>query len=388
MSLACICLAVLGCDGLAFGAKAPGSHRHKGATVVSLEFDDATSDQMAGVRLAAGNGMNVTLFVPSGLVGTPGFLAAEDLRELEAQGNEIGGHTVDHKDLSLLSPADQQHQICDDQTALEAGGLKVTDFAYPSGNWTGETRGIVRTCGYESARDAGGLSSSEGVCFGACPPVESIPPADPFQTRTIFPVLSTTSLATIESYVTRAETLGGGWVQLIFHRVCDGCDLYSISEGTLAGFLTWLAARSAIGTRVETVRQVMNAPFRPRPIKVRGDAASSVRLRAAVRCPSTPVTAACTRDPRVRAPRLRVLRGAPLTLLTKSPATRVELQTTKHGRHGTRVVHRRAHRVGKAGFRWKLEPGTGSARTSTLVVTYRLGVASYRLRLRKHPTTG
>ncbi|MDX6615922.1 MAG: hypothetical protein QOD60_1013 [Solirubrobacterales bacterium] len=380
VGVACICLAVLGCDRLAFGARAPAPD-HNGATVVSLEFDDGTSDQMAGVRIAASHGMNVTLFAPSGLVGTPGFMAAEDLRRLEAQGNEVGGHTVDHKDLSQLSPADQQHQICDDRRALEAIGVKVTDFAYPFGNWTAETPGIVRACGYESARDDGGLSS-EGGCYGACPPVESIPPADPYETRTIYPVLSATSLSTIESYVTRAERRGGGWVQLIFHRVCDGCDSYSISEGTLAGFLAWLAPRSQIGTRVETVRQVIDTPFRPRPIVARAQTPRSLRLRAVLRCPSTPVTAPCIRDGRGRPPSLPVARGASLTLLAKSPATRVELQTPKSGRPGTRVEVHRAHRVGKAGCRWKVDAGAISAQTITLVVTYRLGVASYRLRLR------
>ena len=132
--LACIGVAVLGSDGLAFGAKKPGSHRHNGATVVSLEFDDATSDQLAAIRLANTYAMNVTLFVPSGLLGAPGFMDAGQLRELEAQGNEIAGHTVDHNDLSQLSPAEQRHQICDDRTALEAAGLKITDFAYPVGN--------------------------------------------------------------------------------------------------------------------------------------------------------------------------------------------------------------------------------------------------------------
>jgi peptidoglycan/xylan/chitin deacetylase (PgdA/CDA1 family) len=250
---------VLGYDGPALGAKAPESNRHNAATVVSLEFDDATGDQLAGIRLAAGHGMKVTLFAPSGLLGSAGFMDVDDLRGLQARGNEIAGHTVDHLDLSTLSPADQRHQICDDRAALEAAGLNVTDFAYPAGNWTAETRGILRACGYESARDDGGLRSQDG-CFGACPRVESIPPADLFQTRTIYPVLSTTSLSTIEGYVRRAEKRGGGWVQFIFHRVCDGCDPYSISASTMASFLAWLAARAPTGTRVKTVRQVINTP--------------------------------------------------------------------------------------------------------------------------------
>jgi hypothetical protein len=171
-------------------------------------------------------------------------------------------------------------------------------------------------------------------------------------------------------------------VQLVFHRVCDGCDLYSVSEGTLTGFLAWLSARSPIGTRVETVRQVINTPFRPGPIRVWGEAAGSLRLRAVIRCPSTPVTAACTRNPRVQPQTLHIPAGSPITLLAKSPATRVELQTTKNGGLGRRIAVERAHRIGKGGYRWRLDPGTISARTSTLAVTYRLGVASYRLRLR------
>ena len=84
--------------------------------------------------------------------------------------------------------------------------------------------------------------------------------ADRFQTRTIFPVLSTTSLATLESYVVRAERRGGGWVPLIFHHVCDDCDQYSIPAARLDRFLTWLATRSSMGTLVKTVRQVVNRP--------------------------------------------------------------------------------------------------------------------------------
>src|SRR4051794_27966950 len=99
VALACLCIAAPG-GNAALGAKKPGSHRHNGATVVSLEFDDATSDQIASIRLANTYAMNVTLFVPSGVLGAPGFMDAGQLRDLEAQGNEIAGHTVDHKDLA------------------------------------------------------------------------------------------------------------------------------------------------------------------------------------------------------------------------------------------------------------------------------------------------
>jgi polysaccharide deacetylase len=315
--------------------------------------------------------MGVTLFVPSGLLGDPSFLRSDQLLEMQAQGHEIAGHTVDHLDLSRLSPTDQTHQICDDRIALESAGFKVTDFAYPFGNWSDETRSFIRACGYESARDAGGLRSYGG-CSGACPPVESIPPADPYRTRTIFPVLADTGLSELERYVTRAEALGGGWVQFVFHHVCDGCDPNSVSASTLAGFMDWLAPRAAMGTQVKTVRQVIDTPFRAHPLTIEGGTAGRVRLRAAVSCPSTPVTAACVGDPRAGRPTLH-LRAGSIILVAKPRATRVELEAGR--------LHRRAHPIDKAGHRWRIEADEIGGHTGTFAVTYRLGVARYRFRV-------
>ena len=231
-------------------------------TIVSLEFDHATSDELPGIALAAGHGMRVTLFALSGRLGTPGYMTAGRLRALQRAGDEVGGHTIDHPDLSKLSPAAQRAEICGDRTTLRAGGLRVTDFAYPFGHFDAATPGIVRACGYESARGTGGLASPGG-CFGACPDVETVPPADPFDTRTVNSVLDTTTRGTLEHYVTRAERDRGGWVQIVFHHVCDRCDPYAVSLPTLGAFLDWLALRAARGTVVRTVRQVIEAPFRP-----------------------------------------------------------------------------------------------------------------------------
>ena len=52
-----------------------------------------------------------------------------------------------------------------------------------------------------------------------------------------------TPLAQVEGYVTNAEQHGGGWVPLVFHHVCDGCDSLSITPANLDAFMTWLAAR-------------------------------------------------------------------------------------------------------------------------------------------------
>jgi hypothetical protein len=59
---------------------------------------------------------------------------------------------------------------------------------------------------------------------------ETIPPADPFGTRTLADPRQGTTVATIEGYVTAAEQNGGGWVQLTFHHICSSCDAYSITR--------------------------------------------------------------------------------------------------------------------------------------------------------------
>jgi hypothetical protein len=46
-------------------------------------------------------------------------------------------------------------------------------------------------------------------------------------------------VATIEGYVISAEQNGGGWVQLTFHHICNGCDVYSIPVTTMQSLLDW-----------------------------------------------------------------------------------------------------------------------------------------------------
>jgi peptidoglycan/xylan/chitin deacetylase (PgdA/CDA1 family) len=338
-------------------------------TVVSLEFDHAFSDAAQGVALAASHGMPVTLFAMSGRVGLPGYMTYAQLLTLQGQGDEIGGHTIDHPDLATLPPAAQQHEICPDRAALEAAGLDVTDFAYPYGDFGAATPGILRACGYESARIAGGLGP-RGGCRRRCPAVETIAPRRVYATRTPSSIVDTDSLATLKGYVEAARRAGGGWLQLVFHHVCDRCDTYAVSEPTLAAFLSWLASRPAI--RVETVRQVIETPFRPGSIRVRSGPGRVVAVRAAARCPRAPGTARCAAVSGVR-PRV-VIAGAGSTLAIAAPSPICALRL--HLAHGSS----RALRAGET--RWRIHlPAHLSARTATLLARYPLGTARYRFLL-------
>jgi hypothetical protein len=155
------------------------------------------------------------------------------LKAFQADGQEIGGHTINHLDLTTLTPSQQEHEVCDDRTQLIAWGFNPTSFAYPFGAFNASAESVIKNCGYTSPDS----------------------------------IKSDTSLEQIEQYVTTAQQNGGGWIPFVFHHVCSGssCDLYSITPDTLSGFMEWLQTQASVGTVVETTGQVINPPRLIRP---------------------------------------------------------------------------------------------------------------------------
>src|ERR1700743_1426776 len=70
----------------------PGVARAQGepVTVVSLTFDDGDADQAIAARILAAHQLPGTFYIITGAVGSPGYLTLADIRQLAAQGNEIG----------------------------------------------------------------------------------------------------------------------------------------------------------------------------------------------------------------------------------------------------------------------------------------------------------
>jgi peptidoglycan/xylan/chitin deacetylase (PgdA/CDA1 family) len=230
-------------------------------TVVSLEFDDATNDQDNVASSLAARGMHGTFYVNSGVIGQSFHLNWSQVDQIAAGGNEIAGHGVDHRNMLEVQAQDVNEArriVCNDRVTLLNKGYEPTNYAYPYGAFDDTTKQIAEDCGYNSAREAGGLG-----CQG-CPDVESIPPPDPFDTRTTTHVNGNTTLNDIKAMVTTAEAAGGGWVQIVFHHFCDSCDFtYRTSQATFNAFLDWLQARSASGTVVKTVKEVIGGPVKP-----------------------------------------------------------------------------------------------------------------------------
>jgi peptidoglycan/xylan/chitin deacetylase (PgdA/CDA1 family) len=259
------------------GQAKPGKpERYKpGQTVVSFTFDDAYEDQwLYSVPLLQAHHMTATYYV---ITIDPDeshncCMSWAQLDTLQAQGNDIGGHTITHPNLTEMTGAQMMQEVCGSrQDLLNNGITDPRSFAYPFGSYNAAAESVVRQCGYTTARAGGGISDSNTI--PGPPYTETIPPADPYALRTIAVDASKPEkLPDLKAYVSAAAAHGGGWLVITFHDVChvnssdytDCISKYgSIVDTVFGQFLDWLQAAGQPGAAppgviVRNVCQVMN----------------------------------------------------------------------------------------------------------------------------------
>jgi peptidoglycan/xylan/chitin deacetylase (PgdA/CDA1 family) len=242
-------------------------------TVVTFTWGGGLGDQMGALPVFQHYRMHATFYVPSGLVCQPGtgpgcphspYLTLGEVRQIAADGNEIGGLSVQHVPLAALPAAEAQREICDDRVNLTRWGFRVTDFAYPFALVNQTLQDLARRCGYNSALGTGQLRGA-GLC-PHCAWAETIPPRDPYLLRAPIEVASVGtrwSPATFEKIVTGAQQHGGGWIIFTIHDVCAQACALGVTRPELGSVLSWLARQAGHGVSVRTVRQVIGGPVRP-----------------------------------------------------------------------------------------------------------------------------
>jgi peptidoglycan/xylan/chitin deacetylase (PgdA/CDA1 family) len=269
---------------LAGNAEQPKSQAVSFALVVSLTFDDGQESQYSAGFLHGlqSLGMHGTFFIVTGWTGNNSSgndsMTSAQLSDLYNNGDELGGHTVDHIDLTSSSYTQQQKtaEVCGSFQALAQAGFNPVSFAYPYGAWNANAEQIVQSCGFSNARTTGGIDNSGA---GAGPVyAETIPPQNPYAVRAVYnsTAPAALTLSYLENSVTAAAQNGGGWVPLTFHKICSqtydpanysSCisDAASPTElDTFNAFLTWLQnagqpGGAPAGTVVKTVRQALGS---------------------------------------------------------------------------------------------------------------------------------
>lgn len=152
---------------------------------VVITFDDGYRDNfLNAMPILKKHGLPACFFVSSGIVGTDRHfdhdlelagrplpvMSWEDVRQLAANGFEIGSHTVNHARLSRCSIKELRHELADSKAQLEQQlGSRVDFFSFPFGlrsDFSDEALTEIKRAGYSCNFSAfGGVNPPGSDCF-------------------------------------------------------------------------------------------------------------------------------------------------------------------------------------------------------------------------------
>ncbi len=142
---------------------------------VVVTFDDGLADfGRHAWPILRTYGLPATLYVVSDRIGgeaqwlsafgpPSSMLTWDEVRELDAQGCEIGAHSATHPELDAMPRARLVEEIRGSRTTLAMGlGHPVRSFAYPHGYHDRKVKDAVRLAGFDSACAVRNMLSSAG----------------------------------------------------------------------------------------------------------------------------------------------------------------------------------------------------------------------------------
>ena len=128
---------------------------------VILTFDDGYADAYTNAfPLLKKYGFIGTFFITCNLIGRPGYMTWDQVKELDHLGMDIESHAMDHKAMSGFSLAGLAYEMGQARATLaQQLGHEVRFFAYPSGDYNATALQGAAANGYFAAFLKGGGSS-------------------------------------------------------------------------------------------------------------------------------------------------------------------------------------------------------------------------------------
>lgn len=169
--------------------------------------------------------------------GYSGFVSKAQIKDMYADGQEIGSHTQTHPYLTDLSESQQWQEINgsrQDLFALNVG--PIDSFAYPYGDYDSTTIALVQQAGYTNAR-----STING---------NAVPNSDPYQLPR-FVMLNTTTAAQAEAAIDEAIK-EKAWIIIELHQVDNSGDTYATTPATFSAIVDYLHSK---GVSVVTMQE-------------------------------------------------------------------------------------------------------------------------------------
>jgi len=133
-----------------------------GEKLAIINFDDSWSSQFnSATPILDKYQFKGTFYIICDSIGGKNKMTWEQIHTLQAEGHEIGSHTMGHENLDTISSSAKIHEIVDSKKCIEAEGINVNGFSYPfnSGDDNRETLDLVSN-NYDFARTAGGHDGS------------------------------------------------------------------------------------------------------------------------------------------------------------------------------------------------------------------------------------
>ena len=119
-------------------------------SIVTTSWDDGSILDLKVAELLDKYGLAGTFYIPRSLFAHP--LGNTDVTALDSR-FEIGAHTLNHVDLTRVSPPEAKEEIEGSKNYLEdLLGHSVPMFCYPSGKFTRNIKSMVRDSGFVAAR--------------------------------------------------------------------------------------------------------------------------------------------------------------------------------------------------------------------------------------------
>lgn len=116
-----------------------------------LSIDDGNSSDVEVVLpLLRRKDLCATFFIPTGKIGSPGYLAASDISALAQAGMSIGSHGVNHVNWRQVGDAALHEELWGSRDALEQIiGQSVDRAAIPYGQYDARVIKALRRAGYQ-----------------------------------------------------------------------------------------------------------------------------------------------------------------------------------------------------------------------------------------------
>jgi peptidoglycan/xylan/chitin deacetylase (PgdA/CDA1 family) len=199
------------------------------AGIVSLNFDDGfVSAYRNGIPILDRAGLKSTLYVVTGYLGSLEYMTTEQVLVLRAKGHEIGAHTRTHPHLSTLAPRLAEQEIVGGKADLAALGVQASSFAYPYDDYNEGVETQVEQAGYRNARTSR-IGFNGGVEIA------------PYLLRAVV-VESSMTPKQVCALIDEARATRT-WLILVFHRVDEDGNPYSVSHETLRTIVKYLVSK-------------------------------------------------------------------------------------------------------------------------------------------------